>query len=159
MDPVHLHLLVNHLPIVGTILALPILGLALLGKSGPGAFHSAVLLLVISAGGAVVANSTGEGAEDGVESLPGVSDALIEEHEERAEVALALSIAAGVGALGLLGFSAIRRRPPGRALLGLLTALTIAAAAAMAWTGNSGGVIRHTELRTETPATPEPQGD
>lgn len=155
MDATHLHLLVNHLPILGTFFALPLLLLALWRRAEPWLFVGATLLLLAAAGGAVVAEESGEGAEETVEHLPGVSEALIHEHEERAEVATPLAVVTGLAALGVAVFSLKRRQTwlPGGAVVLLLTGAT---AGAMAWVGQSGGLIRHTELRDPAAATPAP---
>jgi len=143
MSAAHLHLLINHLPIVGGLLALALLLLALWR---PAHLASAALVLMLSGVGAGAALLTGEPAEEQVEHLPGVSEALIHEHEERAELAALLSVAAGLAAAGALATQRWSRLP-GFALPALL-ALSSASAGAMVWTGASGGVIRHSELQS-----------
>ena len=151
MDDTHLHLLVNHLPILGSFFALPLLLLALWRRQEPWLFAGAALLLLIGGGAAVVAEESGEGAEEAVEHLPGVSEALIHEHEERAEIATPLGVVTGLVALGVTAFSLRRRQTwlPGGVVVLLLTGAT---AGTMAWVGQSGGLIRHTELRDDAAA-------
>ncbi len=150
MSTLHLHLLVNHLPIVGAFLGVPLLLLALLRRRDPGALYAAAMVLVMAGVGAVVAEETGEGAEEPAERIAGVSEAALEIHEERAEVATPIAMLAAALALGAV--AAARWRPG--ALATAATAATfvmnLGSAGAMAWTGQSGGWIRHSEVRPAT---------
>lgn len=152
MSAAHLHLLVNHLPILGSLFAVPILAWSLL-KRDRTALLIGVFLLAISGAGAAVANQSGESAEDGVEGLPGVSEPLIHVHEERAEIATVASVVLALAALGIGGLA--WRRPNGLpvSLSGALLAGSVVTAGLMAWTGASGGVIRHTEIRADSLAS------
>lgn len=136
----HLHLLVNHTALFASVFAFPLLVWSW-WRPNRGAWGSAVFLLTLGAGGAGVSQWSGEGAEEAVEDLPGVREAAIAEHEERAEVALVTTlVAAGVGALGFLVGGARTRVATG------LTALGAAASfGTMAWTASAGGLIRHAE--------------
>ena len=150
MSTLHLHLLVNHLPIVGAFLGVPLLLLALLRRRDPGALYAATMVLVMAGVGAVVAEQTGEGAEEPAERISGVSETAMEIHEERAEVATPIAVLAAVLAIGAV--AAARWRPG--ALATAATAATfvvnLGSAGAMAWTGQSGGWIRHSEVRPAT---------
>ena len=103
MNAAHLHLIVLHFPIAGAFLALPLLALALWRRGEAGTTYAAAIVLVIAAAGALVAVETGEGAEEVVEPLAGFSEPDLHEHEERGELALWVSIAAGVLGLGAAG--------------------------------------------------------
>lgn len=154
MDLAHLHLMLNHFPIIGSLLALPLLGIAAWRPQERSALVGAVLVLGVSAIGAAGADFTGEPAEELVEDLPGVSEHWIHEHEERAEVAVVLSVVNGLAALGVLGWAYNKGRTPALGVAGLL-ALTAATSGDMAWTGLAGGQIHHPELRPEaTPLSP-----
>ena len=91
MNPAHLHLIANHVPVFAAALAIPLLGVSLWRRDESGTFLTAVLFLVIAGVGAIVAQRSGHAAEEIVEELPGIEERLIEEHEERAEVAVWLS--------------------------------------------------------------------
>jgi hypothetical protein len=146
VNAAHFHLIVNHLPIVGAVLSVPLLVLALFQRADRGALRAAVAVLVLSAGGALASLWSGEPAEEQVEHLPGTSEAAIEIHEERAELATGLSVVTallGVGALVL----AERRRIGSAAPIAVTLAGAVLTAGAMAWTGSTGGVIRHPEIR------------
>ena len=159
MNPAHAHLLLNHLPIVGTFIALPLLVLAFARPSERSSLYAVVQVLVLAAGGAVAANRTGEAAEEQVKNLPGVAEQWIHVHSQRADVATVLAVIAGAAALGLLGWTmrGARRADPAlpvpvgtpAAGLAVLTLLTALSGAAMVYTGLAGGQIHHPELRAE----------
>ncbi len=147
MNAAHAHLLVNHLPIIGAMLAVPLLALAALIPKQRGLVLAAAVVLTLGAAGGGLALASGDAAEDVVEGLPGVSEADIEAHEERAEVAIGFAVVAALASLAAAGLEIDRGTPaPRLAVLGLLV-LSLANAGVMAWTGASGGVIRHTEIR------------
>ena len=95
---------------------------------------------------AVPAYLTGEPAEEGVKGLPGVSEAIIEQHEEASDVAFA-SIGA-LGVIALIGLLVLRR---GRIVpawfAGFMVIASLTVSGLMAWTANIGSQIRHTEIR------------
>ena len=84
MNQAHLHMVVNHFPIVGIIIGMIVLGVGIATKS---ALSKRIggLILIGSSLFTFPSFETGEGAEEIVENLPGVSENLIEKHEELAE--------------------------------------------------------------------------
>jgi hypothetical protein len=144
MTGLHLHLLVNHVPILGSVFALCLLLASFLWAPDVLRRAGMVTLVVVGVAGAT-AKFTGEPAERGVSGLPGVTRSAIHEHEEMADNSF---IAAGL--LGLVALGALirwRRSPvPRGAALGI-TAGTALVAGMMAYTGLLGGRIRHTEVR------------
>ena len=154
MDATHLHLLVNHLPIVGTFLALPLLLLALLRRADAGALHAATLVLVLAGAGAVVAKETGEDAEEGVEHLVGTDEAALNTHEERAEFATPIAVVTALLALGTVAARAFRPGVTSTVATVVTLASAMGSAGAMAWVGQSGGLIRPIDLRDAPPAAP-----
>ena len=91
MNAVHLHLAINHLPIGGALLSVPLVVLALAFRNERGFLIAATLALTLTGAGALAAMQTGEPAEDAIEHLPGVAESLIDAHEERAEIATYLA--------------------------------------------------------------------
>lgn len=86
MTGTHLHLLVNHAPILGAIFALALLVTSL--RYGRDVLQRTALVVLIIVGAAAgAAKFSGEPAEDGVRGVPGVTRALIHEHEEMADKA------------------------------------------------------------------------
>jgi hypothetical protein len=107
--------------------------------------RTAMTILMFTALSAVVADLTGEPAEDAIRGFPGVRREVIHEHEEFAEKSyIAASI---VGVLTLVALVRWRRAPlPKSATLGALAAAAVVSGM-MAWTALLGGRIRHTEVR------------
>jgi len=156
MNLTHLHQLLNHLPVVGTICGLGLLAFALWLRSND-LKRAALGLLVISALVAIPAYLTGEPAEDGVKGLPGVSKVLIEQHEEAAGVALGGVVVVGVVALtGLLWFRGKQLMPAWFGVVALMSALVVSGL--LAWTANLGGQVRHTEIRSTSSGAPVERG-
>lgn len=143
MSIVHLHLFLNHLPVMGAVFAL-LLFIGVLYRNAV-SLNFALWFLGGLGVAALIVYLTGEPAADAIEKLPGVTEALIEEHED---AALFASIFTGVLAvLALLMLFAYRHRTAPRwvAVSGL--GATMVLSAVMAWTANLGGQIRHTEIR------------
>ena len=142
---VHLHLLLNHLPIIVTALALALLAVAV-WRGNDTLTRTGLVFLVVAALSALPVYLSGEGAEDAADKLPGVTEALIERHSD-----IALVAAIVVGALGIAAqFGLWRYRRPipvPRGFLLLMIIGTFAGSGLMAWTGLLGGQIRHTEVR------------
>jgi uncharacterized membrane protein len=84
MNEAHLHLLVNHFPIIGTLFGLGVLITGLLLKNNS-VKNTAYFLFVASAIFTAFSMGTGEGAEELVEDLPNIGKQIIHEHEEIAE--------------------------------------------------------------------------
>jgi predicted alpha/beta-hydrolase family hydrolase len=148
MDLTHLHLLLNHFPIVGTLIGglLMLWGMAKNQKSIKNAAAVMVMAMTIIA---LPVYLTGEPAEERVEHLPGISETMVEEHEEAAELAIWVMAAAGVASLAAL---ALRHKSTSKPAFTVATLITLLAFAAMARAGYFGGQIRHTELRTDQQA-------
>lgn len=144
MTATHLHLMLNHLPIVAIPLALMLLGYGWLRHMDD--VKRAALAVFVLAGLAIwPVYLTGEPAEETVEHLPAVSESLIEAHEDAAKLAMVFTELLAAGSLGALIF--FRRDPlPGSVTVPLLS-LALVATLALSWTGYLGGQIRHSEIR------------
>ncbi len=150
----HVHLAVNHLPVVLVPVSIAMLAVAWAKRSAELRKAGLTWLAVAAvAGGA--AYLTGEPAEDVVKDLPAVSKAAIEEHEEAAMLAAVATGAAGLIALGAL---VIGRGPAPAPAWILATTFVVALVAAglMLWTANLGGRISHPEIRGPAAATLKP---
>ena len=141
---VHLHLLVNHAPVFGAIFALVLLLASFIWA--PDALRRAALVaLIFTALSAVVADLSGEPAEDAIRGFPGVQRAIIHEHEEFGEKSyIAASI---VGVLALIALVRFRRAPVSRGATYTMLAGAAIVSGMMAWTALLGGRVRHTEVR------------
>lgn len=151
MDLTHLHLVLNHIPVVGSLCGLGLLAFAL-WRSSEDIKRAALGVLVISALVAIPAYMTGEPAEDGTRGLPGVSKAIVERHEEAAGFALGGVLALGaLGLVGLIWFRGKRVMPLWFGGITLAGALIVSGL--MAWTARLGGEVRHTEIRSGAAAS------
>jgi uncharacterized membrane protein len=144
MSGPHIHLLLNHIPVIGMLIGLVIFTLGVWRKNDSwtrlalGLFAAVALV-------AIATMLTGETAEEAVENLPGVSESLMETHEDAAKLA---AIGAYVlGAISLVALLWVRRRPLPRALTVTVLPIVLLVSGLMAYTANLGGQIRHTEIR------------
>lgn len=146
MDQTHIHLLITHLPIFGSILGGLVLAHGLWTKSNQTKI-AAYNLFIISAIGAGIAYLTGEAAEETVEKIKGVVEATIKQHEEFALFALISLIFLGVASIVGL-FLTLRKSPLTRAMAFLILFVSIISFGLVARTGYLGGQIRHTEINS-----------
>jgi len=141
---VHIHLLVNHAPIFGSVFAFCLLVVSYFGA--PNVFRrTAFVILIITAIAGIVADKTGEPAEDAIRGYPGVKRQIIHDHEDMAEKAWKLAAVLGVVSIGAL--FRWRRRPIPNGVTVAMVLGTAFVGGAMIYTGLLGGRIRHTEIR------------
>ena len=144
MNSVQVHLALTHVPVILSLIGLIMLIVAFFLKNTTLTKTSYILLLAA----AVIALPvffTGEGTEEAVEKLPGVSDTIIEKHEDVAKLAMFSIAAAGLLALAaLLAFKWQIAR-----LFKIVTLLlAITSGALMVQAAHLGGQIRHSEIRS-----------
>ncbi|MCW4452148.1 hypothetical protein OK344_07990 [Kaistella sp. BT6-1-3] len=146
MNNAHLHLVVNHLPIIFPVVGVIILLIGIITKSDVSK-RNAYIVFVLGAAASVAAIATGEGAEHAIENIQGVSEKLMHDHEEAAEIFAGMSFFLGViSLLGLLtsyrNFSVDKLMP---------VTIVIVAGVSLYFAqeaGRTGGEIRHTEIRS-----------
>lgn len=151
MNDAHLHMLVNHFPIVGTILGLLVLigGLFLKNNSVK---NTSYCLFVIAAIFAFFSMATGDGAEKLVEDMPTIGHEIIHEHEELAEkFAIILYLLGVVSIIGLI--TNVKKHPKANFFSYAIAVIAIVAVFFSTKVGTSGGEIRHTEIRTDSVST------
>lgn len=145
MNPTHIHLALNHIPLL-----VPLAGFLLLAygawKKNTEAVRFGLIAFVIAALAALPVYFSGEGAEEIVERFPGVSEAIIEEHEEAAAWGLAAVELLGISSLAVLIFMTRKKRTPSKAVSAILI-LSVATVTVVARVANLGGQIRHEEVR------------
>lgn len=146
MNSAHFHLVVNHLPIIFPIAGLIVLTIGI-GFKVEMVKRTAYFLFIIGAVSAAMAMNSGEGAEEIVEELSGVSHELIHEHEEKAESMAILSYLLGLFSLVAL-WASWKGRPFSKILSFVVLALSLVTIFLGKQTGTSGGEIRHTEIRS-----------
>lgn len=146
----HWHLLVNHLPIIGGLMATLVLGYGLFRRNetviklGFGLF---VLMSIATA----ITNQTGESAEHYLESINALDKQRLHAHEQAADWAnIGMYLTGGLSLLAL-----VWKRAKQLAWLPALILLTsLITFGLMANVGRLGGLIMHQELRTEQSVTP-----
>ncbi|MFN5325481.1 MAG: hypothetical protein ACK5C5_11220 [Bacteroidota bacterium] len=144
MNGVHIHLLLNHFPILGPLFALALLLFGYFLKKDI-LCRAALWTLVVVSLITIPVFLSGEEAEHSVEGIIGVSEVSIEEHEEQAELAYWTMLVSGAIALGTL-LAGRKSESLNRILLAINIAFIVVSFLLMARTGNSGGSIRHPEI-------------
>ena len=150
MNATQIHLALTHVPVI-----LSFTGLAFLIGSyfvkNPFLTKVAFFTLAAAALFAIPVYLTGEGTEHAVENLPGVSEPIIEEHEDMAKIALIVIIITGLLSLAGMYFTATHRFAKGIRIGVLLLAL--GSVGMLAQTAHLGGQVRHSEIRPGFVAT------
>ena len=157
MNPTHIHLLITHLPIFGSILGALVLAQGIWTNSNS-AKIAAYYVLIISSVGAGIAYLTGEAAEETVENITGIAENMIEEHEEFALYALISLIILGIAALGGLIIT-IQRLTLTSTVAKLILFISLISFGLVARTGYLGGQIRHTEIKSNGTLNPAIGGE
>lgn len=146
MNDAHLHLVVNHLPIIFPIVAVLLLVAGIFLKSSP-TRRNAYAVFILGAVASAIAMATGDGAEEAVEHIAGVSENFIKTHEEAAELFAGVSYFVGaVSAFAL--FSEIRNLKFSKFLAPIVLLLSLGMMYFAQEAGRTGGEIRHTEIRS-----------
>src|SRR5258708_7230645 len=146
MNFAHLHMLLNHFPISGTMVGLGLFLISLVGKNEDLRRGS----LIIFSAMALVAVPTffsGTGAQGAIKKLPGVSEALIERHQGAAMLALLfMEITGALALVGLWKSHGISRPARWHWSLSAILIFSIVTVGLMARVGTTGGDIRHPEI-------------
>jgi uncharacterized membrane protein len=156
MDLTHLHLWLNHVPVIGIGIGFLLLVWGTFRRyehvqnAGLGTpFITALIALPVY--------FTGEPAEEVVEHLPGVSEQFIELHEDAALFSLVLAMSAGAFALLALVAKHFSSRI-GTLAVYICLLFSIVAGGSLAYTANLGGQIRHSEIRSSQTGGTEAPG-
>ena len=140
----HIHLLLNHFPTVGFGIGFGLFLVALyvkndhMKRAGLGIF---LIIALIS----IPVYMTGKAAQRAIKDQPGISDVLMETHQDAALLALAFMEVTGVMAwLGLWQFRRMSRATNGNLIAVLV--LSLITFGLMARAANIGSEIRHPEI-------------
>ena len=155
MDAAHWHLVLTHVPVVGVVFALLLLAVGVVAAH-PVVRRLGLAAVVLVALLALPTYFTGEPAEDVLERLPGVSERVIDRHQEAATRSLIVLEVAGGLALAALVLGARTAGAPTAVVAGVLL-VTAVSAGLLGWTANLGGQVRHTEIRTSEAPMPADQ--
>jgi uncharacterized membrane protein len=144
MNSVQMHLSLTHVPVILSIIGMLTLVTAFILKNNT-VTKTAYIMIVLAGVAAIPVFFTGEGTEEAIENLPGVSENIIESHEDIAKLAM-ISIAI----TGLVAFSAMflfNWKTTARAGRVAVLVLALVSGVLMAQTAHLGGQIRHSEIR------------
>ena len=162
LSATHLHLMLNHVPVLGTIFVLIVLLWGLVRRSRE-ITSFGLLFTVILALATIPVYLTGEPTEHQQRHATWFDKDRAKEHEEKAERGLIAVLATGAVALGALY---LRRsgRPGNAVVTGLATTGVAVSAVLFALAALEGGQIHHEELRpgavnAAPPAGPAASGD
>ncbi|MBL6447694.1 hypothetical protein JMN32_15355 [Fulvivirga sp. 29W222] len=147
MNAAHWHLLLNHLPIVGTVIGTLILISGYLIKNNDTIKQTALGVLFFSSLTVIPTYFTGEGAEEIVEEIPGVTEGIIEVHEGFGKIFLLIVLILGALSLATL-LSALFKAKMVSLLYIMVLILSVGTCILAKQVGTSGGEIRHTEIRS-----------
>lgn len=150
MNPAHWHLVINHVPIIGIILAVLITVYGLAVKSADVLKLSYILLVAVGIC-SIIAAQTGESAEHYLKSLNAVEETYLEAHAEAADYANYAAIGLAVVSLLTLLVQRIRNF---KAMPYIILVFSLVVAGMMARVGSLGGEIMHKEIRADWVASP-----
>lgn len=145
MNATQVHLAMTHLPVILSLVGMLALLISFI-KPNISLRRTALYILLIAGITALPVFFTGEGAEETVENLPGVSESLIEDHESIAKYGLFAILAAAVLALiALPNFIAEKFK---KGIVVAVLIVSFVSTGLMIQTAHLGGQIRHSEIRT-----------
>lgn len=148
MNEAHFHLVVNHLPIVGILIGLLVLVTGFILKK-PEVKVTALGIFIFSALVSFAAFYSGEGAEEIVDKIPGISETIINQHEESAELFFTIVLILGAVSLGTMLLE-IKKSKLSKFGFILVILFVLAAGVLAKNVGTTGGEIRHTEIRYDS---------
>jgi uncharacterized membrane protein len=148
MSGAHLHLMLNHIPLLGLVFGAALLAYGL-WRGAEDVQTASLGLLAVAGLSAIAVYLTGEPAEEIVEGVAGASHDAMEAHEAWGWYALWAGVATGGAALGTLLVGWIRERL-GRGAVVLTLVLALLASGLIGYTANLGGKVSHPELRATT---------
>lgn len=145
MNLAHLHLLLNHFPIIGTVVGVGLFLFSLAGKNDD-LKRASLIIFAVMALLSLPTFFSGVGAEGAIVELPGVSNVLIDRHEGAA--ILALFFMEITGALSLAGlWQSHKVSRPARWNVASVLLFSLITVGLMARVGTTGGDVRHPEIR------------
>jgi uncharacterized membrane protein len=148
INAAHLHLVMNHFPIIGSAIAIFVLIIGLIKKSDDVKKVSA-LILILTALVTIPVYLTGKKAEAKVEgNYEDVDEDYIDAHEDFALYSfIAMDIAGAIALAALFLYKKPKALPNSFAFF--LLAVLIVVNSMMVYTANLGGKIHHPEIRED----------
>ncbi|WP_291275066.1 DUF2231 domain-containing protein [Flavobacterium sp.] len=145
MNEAHIHMLVNHFPIIGLFFGLGVLLFGVVKKNLV-LKSAAYVMLIICVISGQLAMMTGDKAEHFVEDLPGFTHNVIHEHEEATEAFMIPMYVLGL--VSIVGLYAQSKKHSFEKWISYLAlVLGVVCVFLSKNSGTTGGKIRHTEIR------------
>ena len=158
--PAHIHLAINHFPIIGLAVACVSVLIGILFHSR-GALAAGLVAVLVCVGMMPLIMQTGESAResfvDGTidPGMDAAGNAAFKQHAHRASATA--PVVYSVGILALVSLLALIKFPRQAAWIGWAVLLgSMISIGLSIWTAEAGGRIRHTEFRSFTESTPLP---
>ena len=149
MNGAHFHLITNHIPVLGAIASLIFLSWAAFKNDRSLTAFSYQFIVLIGLL-TLPAYFSGEFAEEIVEHLPGISEDIIEAHEDFGKYALiATEVLAAIALYGLFLFR--KNAEKAMKFWKVILIFAIINTLIMLQTANLGGQINHPEIRDTSP--------
>jgi len=148
MNPAHLHIVLNHFPVIGTIISIFVLLIGIFKKSDD-VKKAGILILILTALVTIPVYVSGDGAQAQIEgNYEDVDESFIDLHEDFALYSfIAMDIAGFVGLLAVFLYRKPKTIPNSFAYIMLAVLLIVNGM--MAYTANLGGKIHHPEIRKD----------
>jgi uncharacterized membrane protein len=152
----HWHLLLNHFPIIGSIIGLGLFLASFVGENKD--LRRASFIVFTGIGFLSIGTFlTGFGAQAMITGKPGISDAMIQRHEGSAMLTIwFIEITGALSAVGLWQYH--RRKQPAHWTVTAVLIASILTVGLVARTGNTGGEITHPWVRDNPTATTVTEG-
>jgi len=150
MNASQIHLALNHVPLFFSFIGGLVLIYGFIRKNESIKILS-LYFMIAAALFTLPVYLTGEGTEEMIEKLPGISEGMIEEHEEMAKIGLIIIIITGVAALGALVLK--KKTSFLKPALILCAIFSFVSFGVFAQTAHLGGQIRHTEIQNNSVAS------
>ena len=145
MNYEHLHLLLNHFPIIGMIIGVGLFLVSFVGKNKDLRRASYIVFVGIALI-TIPAFMTGFAAQAMLKG-PGISDALVRRHESSALLSVWFVLI--TGAIALIGlWESHAKGQPARWNVAAVLVFSLLAVSLISRTGYTAGEIRHTEIRS-----------
>ncbi len=147
MNAAHLHLIMNHVPVITIFFAILLLIWGYITDKQD-IIKVALWGFIIAAVATIPVFLSGQAAEELVENLQGISENTISAHEEMAEITLWLGVFMGI--LGIIAIIVERKfynyfKP----LLMVLMVFGVITIGSLSYTGYLGGHIHHPEISNQ----------
>lgn len=141
--------MLNHLPIIGSVILLFFFAHAIIFKKENIIRLSYIFFIIIGAMAALV-YITGDPSAEIVEKLPGVKESIIEEHENYAVISLLLFILSGMLSIFALVSLYKKKLLPAWFIYSVLV-VSFISVVAVSYTAKTGGEIMHPEISNQLP--------